>query len=669
MRRRGGTDPAGGLAALRDRGYLVLAVGFALVTVAEWAFTTALAIRAYELGGALAVGLAGARFLPAAVAAVPIGSLGDRFPPGWVMAGSAALQAAMIGCAALAVVEDASFGVLLALAVADAIVATAYRPAQARLIPALARTPPDVSAAAGLLTTTKTICQVLGALLAGLLLETAGLTAAFAVPAATLLVAALVAGGMAGRLHTRAASPPVRGREAADWLAGVRTLVERTEVAHVAGLSALRSLGRGLWLALATVAALGFLGLGSGGVGLLMALSGVGVLVSLPITALLIGRPAMRGPLLAALALCGIPLMVIAIVGRSGVALAGVVVWGLGMALADAILTALQFRVVDAPVLSRTVGAIESLKIAAEGAGALVAPLLVAMTDVRAAIGIAGAIPVIVAVADALPLAAVDRVAARRVARVQLLRGVPLFATLGMEPLERLAAGAESEIHPVGADIVREGDMRADLFYVIEGGTADVLLGEWAVAHLGPGDAFGERALLRDAPRAATVRATSELALQAIQRDDFLAALTGTDREVRLERPREGDPQLLIATLRALPLLTGLDDAGLHRLAATGTLRSVTAGEAIVREGEAGDELFVILTGEARVEKEGRTLTELLPGDHFGEIALLHDVPRTATVRARTDGLLLAIGRDAYRAATAVQGGAGALEDHPALGA
>jgi CRP-like cAMP-binding protein len=642
-----------GARPLREPAYLVLAIGFALVTIGEWGFATALAIRAYEVGGALAVGLAGARFVPAALAGVPLGSLGDRLPPGWVLAGTAALRGTAMLAAIGAIAGHAGFGVLLAVGVLDAMVGTAYRPAQARLIPALARTPSDVAGAVALLTTTKMVSQILGALLAGAVVAAFGITAAFAVVGALFAVAAVGNAAVAGRLHTRAAAASSPGLpDEQRWFAGLRVMARDANVTHVAAMAVLRSAGRGLWLALATIAALGFLGLGRSGVGILMAFSGLGVMLSIPASAALVGRPRLRRPLAIAFALCGVPLVLLALTNASTPAFAYVAIWGFGMAFADVILSVLQFRLVEAATLSRTIGTIESLKLAAEGAGALIAPALVSIVGVRTAIALAGAGPVVAVLLERRPLARADVVAGRRVARLQLLRGVPLFRSLGVEALERLAAGARRETHRAGVDVVREGDPVALDYYLIESGRAEVRLADWPVATLGPGDTFGERALLRDAPRAATVRSLTELTTYAINRDAFLAAVTGTTHEAQLARPREPDLRSLLETLRALPLVGGLEESRLNELAATGDLRTAHAGETVIREGDVGEELFIVLRGAARVERDGRTVVELLPGDHFGEIALLHDVPRSATVRATAETLLLTIGRDAYRAAT-----------------
>jgi CRP-like cAMP-binding protein len=106
--------------------------------------------------------------------------------------------------------------------------------------------------------------------------------------------------------------------------------------------------------------------------------------------------------------------------------------------------------------------------------------------------------------------------------------------------------------------------------------------------------------------------------------------------------------------LRRVPLFSELAPEDLQRIATTATERLYPAGEALVREGEIGDELIVIVEGGVRVvraEPNGeRLLRRYEAGDHIGELAVLRDRPRVATVIAEADVRGLVIGGDGLRA-------------------
>jgi CRP/FNR family transcriptional regulator, cyclic AMP receptor protein len=93
-----------------------------------------------------------------------------------------------------------------------------------------------------------------------------------------------------------------------------------------------------------------------------------------------------------------------------------------------------------------------------------------------------------------------------------------------------------------------------------------------------------------------------------------------------------------VEALGRVPLLSGLDSKDLERLAGSFTERSFPAGTVVVKQGdERGIGFFVITDGSAQVSADGQSLAVLGPGDHFGEIALIGDRVRTATVTAETD--------------------------------
>src|SRR5205814_7214846 len=108
---------------------------------------------------------------------------------------------------------------------------------------------------------------------------------------------------------------------------------------------------------------------------------------------------------------------------------------------------------------------------------------------------------------------------------LELLRGIPIFAPLPPATLEQLAQALQPVSVPAGADVVRVGD-RGHNFFLLDSGAAEVLV-DGRRKPVGPGDYFGEIALLRDVPRTATVHARTAVALYALERDQFIAAVTG----------------------------------------------------------------------------------------------------------------------------------------------
>jgi CRP-like cAMP-binding protein len=110
-------------------------------------------------------------------------------------------------------------------------------------------------------------------------------------------------------------------------------------------------------------------------------------------------------------------------------------------------------------------------------------------------------------------------------------------------------------------------------------------------------------------------------------------------------------PERRLAMLRALPLFSPLPSAALEQIARSLEPVQASKGEEVFRQGEPGDRFYIVAQGEVDVLVDGRLVRTQAAGDHFGEIALLREVPRTATVRARTDAELYALERDEFIAA------------------
>lgn len=101
-------------------------------------------------------------------------------------------------------------------------------------------------------------------------------------------------------------------------------------------------------------------------------------------------------------------------------------------------------------------------------------------------------------------------------------------------------------------------------------------------------------------------------------------------------------------SLSAVPLFEGLPPRHLRRLRDICKVVDYMPGHTVVKEGEPGDSFFVVVSGQAKVSVKGRTIRSVLPGDHFGEIALLDGGDRTATVVSETPMRLLEIKRNAF---------------------
>jgi CRP-like cAMP-binding protein len=424
----------------------------------------------------------------------------------------------------------------------------------------------------------------------------------------------------------------------------------------------LRTLLRGLWVALSVVVALHLLHVGDSGVGLLQAAAAAGAVLAVSISATQIGRRRLAPACMIAFGLSGLAVSVVGDAPPYAVVLAIICGWGIAMAVADAVSMSMLHRLLDPRALFRTLAVMDSLKCIAEGIGALLAPALVALLGTRVALLISGLpLPVLMA-ATSRRMRACDHRAEGRGRLVGLLHGVSLFHGLDLASIEDLAARLRPDTAVAGQEIVTQGDP-GDRFYVIAAGAVELLVDHYRIGELGPGGWFGERALLRDSPRTATVRALDQVDLQSLGQSDFLEAITGL-RDVHPEGPtltvralRAPDEIPVAELLGTLTLLSSVDGYGLERLAQRSGRASFGVGEVVVAAGEQSDAMFVVLAGHAQVlGGDGLPSTTLHPGEVFGEIGVLHQTQRTRTVVAADDLLVLVVSREDVLEATGWQG-------------
>jgi CRP-like cAMP-binding protein len=629
-----------------------LVIGFAAMTLAEWGYVTALAVDAFRSHGSVAVGLVGFRLFIASVGSLFNVRYLDRHPRGRVLTAIAGTRGAIVATSAALAATGAPLTPLLVLVALDAVVSAPYRPAQSAMLPVLARTPRELAAAAAGMSTVKTLSQALGAIAGGFLLVVTSPAVIFAGAAIFMLTAAVATNQLGGtpiRLSTAGASTGIRG-----LLRDTGSVVRHPYVGGILVVSGLRTFVRGMWIAVAVIASLRLLHAGSAGVGLLMLAAGVGALAAVPLSAALIGRRRIGGPTILAFVACGVPLVVIAGIPLFDTALFLVAAWGVGMAVADVATFSLLHRLLDTPLLPRVTGAIESAKLALEGLGALVGPLLASTLGIRWALALAGLPLPVVVVAGRKLLHRLDATAGDRAQVLTLLHAVPFLESLDMASLESLVGRLVHLKVPAETEVVRQGQ-DGDCFYIVRTGTADVLVDGFLVGSVTPGGYFGERALLRNVPRMATVRSREPMELLALGRADFVTALTGQEGATTGLAPVRAHPDACELTLRQrvevlsqVSLLSHLDSGALRQLAAHSRVEQWSEGALVVKEGDEGDRFFVLLEGRAVVSAGSRAVSELLPGDQFGEIALLHGVPRRADVTVTSPSTTMSLPREAF---------------------
>ncbi|HWM17461.1 MAG TPA: MFS transporter [Microbacterium sp.] len=516
---------------------------------AEWAFTVALGIVAYNAGGALALGLVGlVRMLPAAILAPLLSPIADRGRRERVLVVVSTVRGVVTAAAAVVAAVSGPAIVVYVLAVLSTIAATLFRPAHSALLPSLCRTGHELASANVVRGLLDSVATLIGPLLAAILLQFTDASVVFAVAAGASLWAAALLLRVRYDAPPRpaAASSPRLIREAVE---GVRAVVRSRGLQLILGLAAAQSLTRGALTVFSVVVAIEMLGTGEPGAGALMAAVGVGAVAGSLGASFLVSTGRLGGWFAVGVALWGLPLALIGVFPQEAAALCLLAFVGVGNALIDVAGFTLIARIAPDEVLARVFGVLESLVAVSIGVGAILASAAIGWFGLQTALIVIGLVCPILAVVSLRWLQSLDRSVDDLDADIGLLQRVPMFRTLPLPSIEQLARGLESVAVPAGEVVFTQGDL-GDRYYVIQSGEADVVGDGRVVAALGPGEGFGEIALLRDTRRTATVIARSDLELRALASERFLSVVLGytasaqaaaTSVDDRLERysPRE----------------------------------------------------------------------------------------------------------------------------------
>ncbi|KAL9078569.1 MAG: hypothetical protein Q9157_002527 [Trypethelium eluteriae] len=217
-----------------------------------------------------------------------------------------------------------------------------------------------------------------------------------------------------------------------------------------------------------------------------------------------------------------------------------------------------------------------------------------------------------------------------------------------------LGALQEKAIPAKGIKVITQGD-EGDYFYVVERGSFAIYVNPSGrlesgteglgnkVGECGPGGSFGELALMYNAPRAATVVSQEPSTLWALDRITFRRILM--DSAFARRRMYEN-------FLEEVPLLASLTPYERSKIADALETHKYPPGSTIIKEGDAGESFFILEAGEAEVFKRssgGRPVHKYKKGDYFGELALLNDAPRAASVVSATEVKVATLGKDGFQ--------------------
>jgi hypothetical protein len=505
--------------ALADnRGLRRVAGGYALFTLTEYSVWIAMLVYAYSRGGAIIAGVVAlAQLVPAALLAPVFAAVAARRSPVVLLAGGYLAQAAGMGATAAAITAGVPMAAYAAAVVASTAV-TATRPAQSTLIPSLAVTPDQLTAANVVMSWVEAAGIAAAGSLTGVLIWSGGVAGVFGVCAALGVLAAF----LVFRLRVPALAGPQQNVPPVTTSLGasVRLAVRQPRLRVVLALLTAEAVVVGALDLLFVILAVTVLDRPQAWAGYLNSAYGAGAVLSAGLSMLLVRRR-LGGPILgAALLLSGALAALAAGLGPAGTVLL-LTVAGTSRALLDVASRSLLQRSVPAHWLGQVFGLLEGLTMAGLAIGAVLVPALVHFGGSRLALlGIAAVLP-LAAAAGGRVLFSLDTQVAVPVVQIALLRSLPLLAELPAPALERLASTLVPVEVPAGTVLIRPGE-EVDACYAIAAGQFDVLQDGRFIRRCERGEAIGRIALPHAVPRTASVIARTNATVYKLARETFL---------------------------------------------------------------------------------------------------------------------------------------------------
>ena len=218
----------------------------------------------------------------------------------------------------------------------------------------------------------------------------------------------------------------------------------------------------------------------------------------------------------------------------------------------------------------------------------------------------------------------------------RIVRRVPIFADVSDEFVTAICSRLVPMEFGAGDTIMREGDAGHEMFILSQGEVDIVIGGDNVVASLGMGSFFGEVALLKDTTRNATVRTKDACSVLRLDKKDFDALLAEhADAKNRISEVGAGRDRAR-QVVEKVPIFQGCDETFIGLLVRKLQPQVFEKGEFVITEGDAGNEMYILDDGEVEVivGKDKLVVAKLGPGSFFGEIALLRNTRRNASIRA-----------------------------------
>lgn len=539
----------------RNPGLRNINLAFAGSAIGDWAYATAIVVWAYSQGGLTLVGIWGTvRLLLMALVTPFAATLVDRWPRKMVMITSDLCRGALVFVVAFLIFVDFNAVVILVLATLAALVGSPFRPAVAALMPSLVDEPEELTAANGAASTIESLAFFVGPALGGLMLTVLDVSAVIIFDGLTFLWSALLVSRIRVPKHhlspgqspdTIAEVAPDEPHDAvgqgavavvadedkktegfvAEALAGFKAILADKDLRLVAGVYSAQTVVAGASIVYTVEMAVQMTTFGAEGVGYLESFLGVGAIVGGLVAIGRASKQRIATDFGWGVVFWAVPLVLAALGNAMWAALAAVFIIGFANPIVDVNASTIMQRLTPDAVLGRVFGALETALIAAMAFGSVVYPILFHWVGLRWSLAILGIAVTLLVLPTFGRLRRLDGVLGAS-EELELLSQIPLFAPLEPKSLEDVARQLKRREVRAGEAVITEGEV-GDRFYIVEFGRTTATHNGQVLSTQGPGDPFGEIALLRDVPRTATVTADEDSVLLYLDRDEFLDAVTG----------------------------------------------------------------------------------------------------------------------------------------------